>query len=379
MLKRLLTTAMVTGMLTTPGGGATAQDLLDCPLRDAPFSVNSPVIDLLLSPAAKAVVEAQYPGVLEKLPPQMSRTQAPSFAAIMSVQSMLQMMRLPPEGIEQLNTRLAQVPVTDTDRRARCARYDNESPQFDLAGKGPRVLVFHKINGFDHGPSVTAATDAIGKLAGALGWQVAVTDRGGAFTPETLARFDVVVWNNVSGDVLTLSQRRAFEDYLNGGGGFLGIHGSGGDPAYFWDWYADTLLGARFIGHPADPQFQEASIAVEANPGGIGRALAPGWRMSDEWYSFQDSPRDSGATVVATLDESTYLPVGYGGQDLRMGEDHPIAWARCVGEGRAFYTAIGHRPEVYQVPQNTALLQDALVWAAGKGASGCPVPTGAGE
>lgn len=371
MKKQLITITMVIAMLTSASGGATAQELLDCPLRDAPFSTQSPLIDLLLSPSARAAVEEQLGDVLTKLPAHMLSTEAPSFAAIRTVESLLKMMRLAPDSIEQLNDRLMRIPVTDADRRARCARYDNTSPKFDLNSGGTRVLVFTKINGFDHGPSVTAATQAISDLALKRNWQVAVTDRGGAFTPQTLAKFDVVVWNNNSGDVLTLSQREAFEDYIHQGGGFLGIHGAGGDPTYFWDWYADELLGARFIGHPMEPQFQDARIVVEAHAGGIGADLAPGWTMNDEWYSFQDNPRASGASVVATLDENTYLPEGYGGQDLRMGEDHPIAWTRCIGNGRAMYTAIGHRPEVYQLPQNLKLLEDGLAWAAGQSALNC--------
>ncbi|MCB1690003.1 MAG: ThuA domain-containing protein, partial [Halioglobus sp.] len=188
---------------------------------------------------------------------------------------------------------------------------------------------------------------------------------------DTLARFDAVIWNNVSGDVLTLSQRKVFEDYINAGGGYVGIHGSGGDALNFWDWYVNTLLGARFIGHPMDPQLQDADIRIEEQPSGIGATVAPGWTMQDEWYSFQTSPRAAGASVIATLDEESYTQKGYGGTDLRMGDDHPIVWTRCVGDGRVFYTAIGHRPEVYNVPQTIRLLKDGVVWAAGKGNSTC--------
>jgi hypothetical protein len=46
------------------------------------------------------------------------------------------------------------------------------------------------------------------------------------------------------------------------------------------------LLGARFIGHPLAPQFQDARIVVEGQTS-IGRGLAPGWTMNDEWYSFK--------------------------------------------------------------------------------------------
>jgi type 1 glutamine amidotransferase len=333
--------------------------------------VDSPLVDILLSPAAKAVLEEEVPGATNRLPPQLAGTEAPTFAAIISVRTLFGMIGAPADKLEPIDQRLASLPVTDPDRSARCARYDNAEPELELEEGKVSVLVFHKINGFDHGPSVAAATHAIQALGEQLGWNVAVTDKGGAFTPDTLARFDAVIWNNVSGDVLTLSQRQAFEDYINGGGGFLGIHGSGGDSVHFWPWYVDTLLGARFIGHPSDPQFQDARLHIEENPGGIGESLAPGWTMKDEWYSFASNPRDSGAAVVATLDESTYVPDGYGGQDLRMGDDHPIVWTRCVGGGRSLYTAIGHRPEVYHLPENLILLRNALVWTAGQGVDSC--------
>jgi len=231
--------------------------------------------------------------------------------------------------------------------------------------------VFDKINGFDHGPSVEAATHAIQALGGQLGWGVSVTDKGGAFNPATLAKFDLVVWNNNSGDVLTLTQRRAFKEYMEQGGGFLAIHGAGGDFIYLWDWYIDELLGARFIGHPMNPQFQTARINVEQNAAAVGKGLIPGWSMKDEWYSFAENPRKHGATVVATLDEETYIAKGPHGQDLSMGEDHPIVWTRCVKEGRSLYTAIGHRPEVYHIPENRELLRDDLVCAAGQGEDNC--------
>ena len=94
--------------------------------------------------------------------------------------------------------------------------------------------------------AITAARDTLKTLAQRRGWSLTVTDKGGAMTPAFLRQFDAVVFNNVSGDVLTLSQRAAFQAYIEGGGGFVGLHGSGGDPETFWPWYVDTLVGARF-------------------------------------------------------------------------------------------------------------------------------------
>ena len=92
--------------------------------------------------------------------------------------------------------------------------------------------------------------------------------------------------------------------------------------------------------------------------------------MTEEWYSFEKTPREKGVHVLATLDESTYSPVGMGGADLRMG-DHPIAWTQCIGDARSFYSAIGHRPESYTEPNSALLLERGIEWAAGLGASRC--------
>jgi type 1 glutamine amidotransferase len=236
------------------------------------------------------------------------------------------------------------------------------------------VLVFDKINGFRDSPSVDAAAAALAGIAQRRGWTLVTTDNGAVFNARDLARFDVVVWNNISGDALTLGQRAAFQAWLRRGGGYAGMHGSGGDPVYFWDWYADELLGARFEGHPMSPQFQEARVVVEGGTAGAGAGitagLGPEWRMTEEWYSFSTNPRTTGAHVLAKLDESTYSPVGMGGSELRMG-DHPIAWTRCIGNGRSFYTAIGHRPESYVEPHSLRLLEQGIAWAAGLGDSHC--------
>ena len=164
-------------------------------------------------------------------------------------------------------------------------------------------------------------------------------------------------------------QRKALRRYVEQGGGFVGIHGSNGDPYVAWNWYADGLIGARFIGHPDSPQFQEARVVVDDPASAIVAAQAPGWTMTEEWYSFAASPRASGAHILLRLDESTYHPKGFQ-RDLRMG-DHPIAWTRCVGNGRSFYSAIGHRTESYVEPHAAKVLEEGIAWAMGRGTTKC--------
>ena len=107
----------------------------------------------------------------------------------------------------------------------------------------------------------------------------------------------------------------------------------------------------------------------------IAQGLPDAWTMTDEWYSFTKNPRDNGSHILATLDESTYAPVFLTGKSLRMG-DHPVAWSRHLGPagldpehggGRMFYSAIGHRPEIYADPVYRRMPVNAVIWAAGAG------------
>ncbi len=349
--------------LAFSSGPVLAKPATDCPLRDAPFSASSPLIDLLLSPAAKAIVDKASGGKIDKMPPRFAGTTPPSFAAILSLKEASMFTGLKPDAVAELDKELRALPVTAADKVARCARYDNNVPAFTLPKGKRHVLLFEKINGFKDTPSVDAAHAAFLAMATRKGFSIVSTEKAGVFNAKSLSQFDAIVWNNISGDVLTLSQRKAMQDYLVKGGSFIGVHGTAGDPVYFWDWYPDVLIGARFKMHPMAPQFQEARVAVEsAHP--LAAGLPAEWRMTDEWYSFSTNPRSSGSKVIATLDESTYKPVGMMGLDLRMG-DHPIAWTHCIGKGRVFYSAIGHRPETYSEPHYVQMLENAVDWAAG--------------
>lgn len=253
--------------------------------------------------------------------------------------------------------------------------YETEAPVVPANLARPAILVFSKTNGFRHEEAIPAANALFARLAADNGWGVYQTESGAAFSPEILARFDAVVFNNVSGDVFTPDQRAALQAFIESGGGFVGFHGSGGDNEYAWRWYVDELIGAQFIGHPMDPQFQQGTLRVESKDHPATATLPDAWTREEEWYSFAASPRAKGYNVLLTLDESSYKAEGLMGQNLAMGADHPMAWWHCQGQGRAFFSALGHKPEYYAEPNNVALLLGATRWALrldGEGCDGSP-------
>jgi type 1 glutamine amidotransferase len=252
--------------------------------------------------------------------------------------------------------------------------YETEPVALPADLPAPALLVFTKTNGFRHEEAIPAGVALIEAIAERRGWSVFHTESGAVHTPENLARFSAVVWHQVSGDVLDETQKAALRDWLEEGGGWVGIHGAGGDGAYVWDWYRDVLIGAQFIGHPMGPQFQDAKLVVEDRAHPATQGLPESFVHNEEWYSFDQSVRAKGYRVLASVDESTYSPrlqmLGMD-RDLAMGADHPVIWSHCVGRGRAFYSALGHQAKSYQLPEMEQLLGGAIAWAARLEGEGC--------
>lgn len=246
------------------------------------------------------------------------------------------------------------------------SQYDSVPPVLPREVVSPAILVFSKTNSYRH-DSIEAANAMFREIANERGLQIFETENGAVFNAAQLGRFKAAVWNNVSGDVLTSPQREAFKSYIEAGGGFVGVHGSGGDLSYRWSWYVDTLIGAQFIGHTMSPQFQQATVKIEDRDSPITKGLDATLTRTDEWYSFNSSVRAKGYHILATLDEQTYHPE----PNLSMGADHPIVWMHCVGSGRVFYSAMGHQSSAYSEPKYRALLTNAIMWATGMEGSGC--------
>ena len=48
-----------------------------------------------------------------------------------------------------------------------------------------------------------------------------------------------------------------------------------------------------------------------------------------------------------------------------------MVWTHCVGNGRAFYSALGHQAEAYAEAKHLEMIAGAIAWAAGLDGPGC--------
>jgi glucose/arabinose dehydrogenase/type 1 glutamine amidotransferase len=176
-------------------------------------------------------------------------------------------------------------------------------------------------------------------------------------TVEAFEAYDAVVFQNTTGAVLVGDRRSAFKQYVEGGGGFVGIHAAA-DTHTDWEWYATELLGATATGSPA---VQEAELHVTDRTHPSTEHLPARWVREEQWYDFDRNPRGD-VHVLASLDEQTYDGAA---MDGGFGRDHPIAWCRRIGQGRAFYTGGGHTSATFGTDAFRTHLEGALLWAVG--------------
>jgi len=194
------------------------------------------------------------------------------------------------------------------------------------------ILIFSKTAGFRHS-SIETGREALMAVAKDKGVSVTATENASLFTDENLELFDAVVFLNTTQTVFNDDQRAALKNYIQNGGGYVGVH-SATDTEYDWPWY-NELVGAYFSNHP---RIQTATLNV-ADADHVSTSMLPDeFERNDEWYNFRDF--NENVNVLLTLD-----PESFEGSDHP--EKHPIAWYHEFDGGRSFYTGGGHTEESY--------------------------------
>jgi uncharacterized protein len=233
-----------------------------------------------------------------------------------------------------------------------CAQRDRRSGR----SRKKRVLVISETAGFRHSSIQTASTTVRALGVGSGLWEVVgeAGDKGqvaAAITADNLRDLDLVFFANTTGTLgFTPEGKSAFYDWIRRGGAYAGVHSAGDtfhdDPEYL------NLVRGEFQTH--GPQVKV--IISNQDPGHPATVDVPAtWEIYDEIYEFKNWER-SKVHVLLTMHKHP--------QRDEQG-DFPIAWTNRVGDGRMFYTALGHREDVYQNEVYLKHLLGGVRWALG--------------
>ena len=158
-----------------------------------------------------------------------------------------------------------------------------------------------------------------------------------ALSPQALRenRIDAVIFCNTSG-ALPLPDLEGFANWVKSGGAFIGMH-AGSDTLKDSLPFTDMLCGT-FDGHgPQVPAILQAGDKEHPANGNIGDI----WTLSqEEMYLIKNQDRDK-VRSVWFMRHHPNKPEEQG--------FFPVAWVRGLGEGRVFYTTLGHREDIWSI------------------------------
>jgi len=142
-------------------------------------------------------------------------------------------------------------------------------------------------------------------------------------------------------------------DAAASGVGVAGFHGGMGDAFRAATDY-QFMVGGQFVAHPDGIKEYEVTIADRESE--ITRGLDDFRVTSEQYYMHVDPSNHVLATTVFDPASAPWV----------AGVVMPVAWTRRWGNGRVFYSSLGHAPAELDVPEARELLRRGMLWAAGR-------------
>ena len=192
-----------------------------------------------------------------------------------------------------------------------------------------------------------------GVLAGE-GFAVEVSDTLDAFNDAAkLAALSLIVPNWTMGTIGE-QQLKNVCAAVRGGVGMAGCHGGMCDSfrnATEWQF----MTGGQWVSHPGNDG-TEYTVKIGPAPHQITEGMKDFEVRSEQYYMHVDPA----VKVLAT----TRFPVADGPHVPNGPVEMPVVWTKLYGQGRVFYSSLGHQADIVAQPQVTELMRRGFLWAA---------------
>ena len=139
---------------------------------------------------------------------------------------------------------------------------------------------------------------------------------------------------------------------VQGGVGIAGWHGGMGD-AFRNNTEYQFMVGGQWVAHPDGIIDYTVNIIDHDDP--ITTGLEDFQMHSEQYYVHVDPGNQ--VLVTTTLQDLESAP-------WVNGTVMPVVWKRVWGEGRVFYSSLGHVAKDFDVPQAKEIQRRGMVWAS---------------
>lgn len=182
------------------------------------------------------------------------------------------------------------------------------------------------------------------------GFTVEVTERYDALGDPTIHQTDLVV-PIVTGGSIDRPVAHAFARAVQGGMGLAGYHHcmatSFRESALF-----HYVCGSTWVAHPGNVIDYTVEVTRPDDPIMAGIASFP--YRSEQYYLHYDPAVEVLATTTFSGEHDPW----------RRNVTMPVVYKTSYGDGRVFYSALGHQAHELKRPQVEAILRRGLLWAA---------------
>ncbi len=183
------------------------------------------------------------------------------------------------------------------------------------------------------------------------GYEVEVSDTMHVYTDEAkMMRQDLVVLCVTMGEI-TPEQEAGLLEAVKSGVGIAGWHGGMCD-SFRMNCAYQFMTGGQFVDHPGGIIDYDVNIVKKDDP--IVAGLNDFSVTSEQYYMHVDPSNEVLATTTVSGEHIPWVE----------GCVMPVIWKRPWGEGRVFYSALGHVAADFDVPEVFEIMKRGMLWAS---------------
>ncbi len=182
------------------------------------------------------------------------------------------------------------------------------------------------------------------------GFSVRVENTTEAFADPRLAQLDLIV------PIVTMAkiekpQVENLSKAVRGGAGLAGFHGG------MCDAFRDAveyhfMCGGQWVAHPGNIIDYRVNVLRRDDP--VMQGIEDFDYRSEQYYMHVDPSNEVLATTTFSGEHAAWI----------KGVVMPVVWKRRHGEGRVFYSALGHVAAEFDVAPMRTIVRRGMVWAA---------------
>lgn len=190
-------------------------------------------------------------------------------------------------------------------------------------------------------------------LLEAEGYKVDIEDTLDVYLDsERMSQYDLIS-QVVTMSSITDEQERGLLNAIHAGAGFAGWHGGMAD-AFRNSVNYQFMVGGQWVAHPGNIIDYTVNITRSDDP--IMHGLSHFQMHSEQYYMHVDPSNEVLATTTFSGDVHDWID----------GVEMPVVWKRRWGNGRIFYSSLGHVAADFDVPEAREITRRGLLWAGAK-------------